>query len=855
MLQQPIRVSTPMGTQIPLQESLQDGHFVLLEEMRTVETFKCPLTTQQQHQPDLTGMSREQALWNQQGWVAKDEMEFYLHMIEGYQPSSTLGVIELPSNGERDAIMTHHFIRALTQAHHDINCNCKVIIFLHDNHWTPCVAEARGDQAIMHVPVDAYKWTLGGFTGQVGDHEVEFKMHPMPSAFPADCGFQAVGWALSRLLDEDTSVPFSVRQACQWRNLFQQNLTYTGAAKQTVLINPRLGGMNTKEKLQELVVSHGVNADRGNECADQLLHALGIKAVQQILMSPKPWADLKARASMHQPPIRVVLASELQQQIIKRTKDHQQVGKKSNKIKNAKSSKPQIRLKADQLAIPPAVFRQDDGLEVSQIPINQVGPTSQGVVLVNIEEAIPYVGLSAPISQQGIALLILDHDDNRVPNTCPVIKVPAKCLATGEPMIVSTAVLQIGSKPIERNLPAQCLEVKEVANQVVRIQVYKDQFSAAWDDFVQKPVKTLTSMPPFTDLEKSAILDVWDRQFMTMRMTRVPFQEAQLFMVNMRIDSSAIETLMQSNGEDGKYYELRNHNGRQPLESQKIVWLPGKAFADAQVLQRSSTIPTALVRQGDRYGLRTTEQHAEELHKLHRPDLVYIHGGDLKRYRVGPMPFGSTKQSLVHIFQKWNWQARPIGPQKQADDRSGIMWHVQAADEPSHWIFQLAHGDVLITPESKTATADQKKPTILASTNTMSSLQMKAKDVTKDDPWLHNDPWKGPSPSKELSVGQVAAIQANVVNTEDDEMNGNQDGRLTVLEQKFEQLSTQLHKQQHEQSTHNLQVQSQIQGLDRKIDQQQQIYHSALDSKLEQQMLRIEQLFTSQSDKRPRMGE
>eukprot|EP00435_Cladocopium_sp_Y103_P014515 s729_g3.t1 len=870
VLTQPIRISTPMGTQIPLQEKLQDGHFVMLEEHHTVQEFQefqCPLTSQKSVPPSLTGYTREQGLWMQQGWVTKDEMEFYLHMLESYQPSSTLGVVELPDNGERDAVMTHHLIKALSLAHNDINCNCKVIVFLHDNHWTLCVAEARGDLAIVHVPVDAYKMTLGGFTGQVVDHEVQFTMHPMPHAFRADCGFQAVGWILSRLLDEDTSVPFTVRQACQWRYLCQQNLAYSGLAKEVMLVNPRMGGMNqVKDRLQELVISHGVHPERGHECAEQLLHALGTKVIQQILVSPKPWADLKARASLHQPPIRVVLADELQKQIQKRIKDHQPVGKKSNKTKGGKNVKKPIRLSADQLSIPSAVFRQDDGQEVSQIHANQIGPTGQGIVLTNIEEAIPYFGLSSPVSQHGLALLILDHDDSRVPSTCPVIKVPAKCTATEEPMIVSTAVVQIGAKTIERNLPAQCLEVPEVSNQVIRIQIYKDQFPSDWNEFVQKPVKTLTSMHPFTDLDPNAILDVWDRQFMTLRLTKVPHQEAQLFMVNMRIDTSAIATLMKTNGEEGRYIELRNHNGRQPLESQKIVWLPGKAYADAQVLQRTSTIPTALVRQGDRYGLRTDDQHAEALHKQHRPDLIYIHGADLRRYRVGPMPFGSTKQSLVHIFQKWKWQARPIGPQKQADDRSGIMWQVQAAEEPSHWIFQLAHGDVLITPEDKATSTDLARPTIFASTKTMSSLQLKHKEVTKDDPWLYNDPWKSPGSTKELSVGQVAAIQANVVNNvleklkstqgdDDDEMNGHQDGRLTALEHKFEQLSAQMQQQQHDQTAHQRQVQAQIQGLDRKIDQQQQLYHSALDSKLEQQMARIEMLFASQSDKRPRMGE
>ena len=112
-----------------------------------------------------------------------------------------------------------------------------------------------------------------------------------------------------------------------------------------------------------------------------------------------------------------------------------------------------------------------------------------------------------------------------------------------------------------------------------------------------------------------------------------------------------------------------------------------------------------------------------------------------------------------------------------------------------------------------------------------------------------------------MSVGQVASIQASLEKSilekinhnqgEDEEMTGNQDQRIAALEQKFEQLSAQVTGHQVEQTRHNQQVQAQVQNLDHKIDQQQHAFHAALDSKLEQQMTRIEQLFT----KRPRMGE
>ena len=120
---------------------------------------------------------------------------------------------------------------------------------------------------------------------------------------------------------------------------------------------------------------------------------------------------------------------------------------------------------------------------------------------------------------------------------------------------------------------------------------------------------------------------------------------------------------------------VRSHDGRQPDDTQKIVWLPGKAYAEAQVIQRASTIPSMLVRQGDRYGLRTSACHAEALHKLHRPDLVYIPGTDLKRYRVGPMPFGSTKQSLCQHFPKVELASQANRPTETS--RGSLRNHVE----------------------------------------------------------------------------------------------------------------------------------------------------------------------------------
>ena len=141
-----------------------------------------------------------------------------------------------------------------------------------------------------------------------------------------------------------------------------------------------LGGtQDLKSQLQQLVVSHGVHPNRGDECSEQLLSALGHKQIQQVLGSPKPWMDLKAKANLHQPPSRVVLADELQDVIKRRAQEQKPVGRKQNKMKSSKQPRPAMQLTADQLTIPTAVFRQEDGTELPQILANQIGPTAAGV--------------------------------------------------------------------------------------------------------------------------------------------------------------------------------------------------------------------------------------------------------------------------------------------------------------------------------------------------------------------------------------------------------------------------------------------------------------------------------------------
>ena len=232
-----------------------------------------------------------------------------------------------------------------------------------------------------------------------------------------------------------------------------------------------------------------------------------------------------------------------------------------------------------------------------------------------------------------------------------------------------------------------------------------------------------------------------------------------------------------------------------------------------------------------------------------------------KKVQGGPLPYGSTKQSIVNAFAKWGWAARPLGPQGQSSDRAGTMWLVQANTDPSHWVFQMHHGDVLISPET-TAVSSAARSSIIASPKTIQCL----KDATKQndnkregqDPWIHRDPWPQPT-TKELSVGQVASMQAQLEATIDKkiresmppstdcEMTDASDSRIVQLEQQVQQLKGNFQHFEQRQTAHNQSIHAQVQQMDQKMQDQHVTINRMLDCKLADQMQKIEALLTKRS--------
>ena len=175
----------------------------------------------------------------------------------------------------------------------------------------------------------------------------------------------------------------------------------------------------------------------------------------------------------------------------------------------------------------------------------------------------------------------------------------------------------------------------------------------------------------------------------------------------------------------------------------------------------------------------------------------------------------------------------------------------------------LAHGDVLITPEDNPQSSSVNKgPPVVASDKTLQSLTNAKPQWQNDakkglpDPWKHYDPWSS-NPTRELSNGQVASIQASLEaaidrklqdrSGSDDGMGEDMEHRVQVLEQQVSQLTQNVNTFQQQQTHHNQNMVGQLQSVEMKVDKQETNMQAFMDRKLEEQMQRIELLFSKRS--------
>eukprot|EP00435_Cladocopium_sp_Y103_P008923 s91_g2.t1 len=819
--------------------------------------------------------TRIEALHHQGPRVANDEMNFYLEVVGTKYNTLPLPAATFPHASEECQVGAWIKKAIQTNPHDKSICMAAMV----GQHWIPVVVFQHPSGIQICTTAEGSRFVQPfQQTFELAGETIESNQVPLPHLFTGDCGFQALAWIIAQVTGMQYQY-MPVEQAVECRFAFAQYLFRTHRSSRLISSLPVGGAKPDNELIQGLVSllrDHGVWPERAVDRATKIADVIPPASIKSILSSRKPWADLKHAANQAKPPMKLIMQDELDAQIAARSKHRSQFGRKPVKqaFRQPESTKDILKLTASDLQVPVGVFKQQDGVSLGPLQADQVGNNAEGVVLIDEHEAQAMLKLPTPVTHKGLAVLVLATKENAQLHEADPIRFPALCLSTQEPLIASGYLYQLGSLKVERQEPSVKLAVDERATEAIRCLVFRDQ-ATLWDSMQNHPVKTIFSNEPLLQQDSQSepvVIDVWDRQWVTKRFEKTKAASAELFAFSFRMLADKSNELIAKSGTNGIYYEPRSACGRYPSDTHHVTWLPNTKFQEAKYAQQTSPQLTSLVRHADRYGLRSDTFNAQQIHEKHRPDTPLLLGSSKMLYMLGPLPFSTTKEAVTKLLKAWGWEARPLQPRGRSQDGSGVTWCIQATADPSHWIYVLQHGDVLISKlqEDKPNDAAQSF-SIVASKKTMWHLHNNA----ETDPLQVNDPWKpkassnkplgGPHPQTTnmhpatlanmeatLEKRILANITQKMPNLEDVPMDS-MDSRVSQLESQIAQI------QNHQQTVDNKltqvdqsvqHVQATQQGIESSVNQmQQQMEHQnvhlaqTIDRKMSEQLERLESLF------------
>eukprot|EP00438_Fugacium_kawagutii_P002895 Skav223706 [mRNA] locus=scaffold2379:65847:70727:+ [translate_table: standard] len=827
--------------------------------------------------------TRLQQLFDQGPQVATDEMAYYLSDHPFGEQIHMYGVLGF---GPDDPPTVVH--EQLSQQLQGIVANLQddkphVFALVCKNHWMPFIVDQYDDW----LPSTGFRRKIRVTTTEEGmvllnlmsrereyclPYEIDVLQHAMPQMFPHDCGYQVKIWLLNVIgarLDEEWIPHVWVQpfQADQWRLQFHTHLVASlqGFAPAGKLITGgMLGADMVTTQLEQLLTQHGVPSKEVGTRASEVLNHLGRHAVTTCMRSAKPWRDLKAKANSHLPRLQLILPGELEAKLQERALNGPPIQSKKKVPKQTKP-KPVIQVLPEDLVVPQGIFQTSAGQLMQQIQIEQIGPEAQGIILVQAHQAQPYLKMQRPVSTGGLALLVLNHQHDSLAQVGTLTRFPARSTSTQEPMIVSAKLVQLGQQVVARSQPKQTLSIEESETFVLRVMCYQDELGPQWDAFTTKPVRhILTELGLIgTDKEtETPVVDVWDRQWLTIKLVRTQPDASAMFVVNLRLTGVSLQQLLSKSGQGGMYMEPRDETGRQAHAGYRVVWLPNTNKSTALAAIQTSPHWAALVRYGNRMGLRTLLQHAESLHKTHKPQTPYLHSAQVRNFAVGPLPFNCTKASLAKAFTQWGWKARAVQPRGRAVDGTGVLWSVQAEEGPPAVAFQMSHGDVIVTEDDpKRSPLNTGSPEVQASAKTVAALRERSSGASvanaHADPWEKDDPW-GPynkikrTTPPELSPQQFRALEESIRdkiapvakdNAETD-VPMIDESRIANLEHRMQQFEHTLQTQAQHQQQQHFQVTQSIAQVQQNLDNQNQSIHQALDQRFGEQLRHMERLLS-----------
>ena len=632
----------------------------------------------------------------------------------------------------------------------------------------------------------------------------------------------------------------------------------------------------TQQALANVLTQHGVPEDQASSRAAQAIKALGIGAIEIALKHRSPWKQLKTVGTQHK--FQFLLPSELQDLIEKNKL--QAVGKKSTKVRQSrkKTSAPEITLDPTKLAIVEGTFRCGAHI-IPQIQLNQIGPAATGVVLSTVDDIQPYLRGNTKVSTEPFAVAVLGDVSQVIStlNQCPVV-VPCTCLANKEPILVEATLFQLGSIDITKHTAVNPITLPSIDVSTVKFVFFRDEVGEDWKQVSRAPIRFLVATVPCLRLcnamdcscnawhniegldVQDPVLDVWRRQFLQFGFKPCGAQDADMYSVCLRVPECLLDRLIRGSGGGGIYVEPRSGDGKFVDEEFAVVWAPKLSKAELVHVRQTHPGALGLARLGERRGLRTKRADAEKIHEVLRPGTTYLPSGPKHQFLAGPFPYGASRQAISEAFAKLKWIAKAVHPMNpvQSTQSKGNMWLLHSAEQPPGSVFQMGHGEVVVTvhksPQPNAQTAIPKPVAAKATLDLCGAKTKIGEDLLQVyDPWKKPSEWQAqpsqlPNAAEALSQFEARlekSILSKIQVGPQDMVQDDLPERMQELETKLQNITIRqqtMEQNMADSSAHHAtqlnhlqqQFSAQAQQLNGKIENQQQNIQAMFDSQMSQ---------------------
>eukprot|EP00438_Fugacium_kawagutii_P013642 Skav213115 [mRNA] locus=scaffold107:37661:42058:+ [translate_table: standard] len=546
------------------------------------------------------------------------------------------------------------------------------------------------------------------------------------------------------------------------------------------------------ERLAAFQEERGVPAEATGARAAEAIKVIGLAALTEALGSPNPWATLKGLASRPSTRFRWVKEAELKAHIAAQAKQKHGVAVPNAKAKKHTSKEAKASMvDPNTLQLIPSSFIDEDEDSIPQIPFHEVSQDAHGLAFCSYQDAKPFIEAGQKISAAALGLLITSeiprdfwgHAD------LSVLRFPAVCSVTDEPLLLQGMLLNLGDTVISRKEHSSP-DLSAIDTEILKVQIYQDEVQMDWSQLIAAPIRGLIHLVPLMKLchgkrcgsdchcphfhapvgesLQGIIVDLWSRGFHNAQGKNTKAAQAHYFQVMVRIPAVALESLVKA-GVRGVYLEPRASSFRGPHERFCVIWLAGHDRDQAQHKLRTCAHGLALARLHTRYGIRAAKQHEQKVHNELKPDDEFVDIEVKQVYSLFPLPFGLRRAQLNKLLAAWKWKARPLQPIK--GNLQGQAWTVGASDPPPSKVMTGFDRDILITLQKEVNTPSIQQP-LVASQRTRKFLKEGAPTLATSsgaDPWqTGSDPWAGfrptgaPVAAPAASASRFAQIQETI---------------------------------------------------------------------------------------------